>query len=142
MLIFLNLFLLFFFPLALTLTLPPTAPTNPFDLTTAFRSHVLLPSNLTSLRAPPIYWKCFDPSPQLHHPTITDCDKIALGLLELDPTGRKEFLFSPRANADIHLPFALHWGTCMLDLRGLEPGSWDVFPMRMLVAGFSNLALT
>ena len=89
------------------------------------------------------FWTCFLPTPDLQHTTtFHDCHSVAQALRSLDPTGIKEFFFSPRATADIRLPFYLRWRSCVLDLRGKEEDSWDVVPMRVLAEGVDALALT
>ena len=98
-----------------------------------------LPVNLTTDSK---YWTCFQPS-RLLRPTIyRDCYGLTKALLELDPSGEEEFLFSPRAVADVQLPYYLRWGTCVLDLRGVQPDAWDMFPISLLANGVLSLTTT
>lgn len=97
------------------------------------------PSNVTSLRASR-HWDCFEPNPALEETTYYDCHQIGLGLLSLDPTGRKEFLFSPRSVADIRLPFYTREGSCVLDIRGRAEDGWDTFKMSLLVVAIIDLS--
>ena len=103
-------------------------------------SHPLL--NISSSYSPSNdFWYCFRPTPDLSEITYRDCHHISQALDELDPSGREEFVFSPRAIADIHLPFFLRWGTCVLDVRGVEKDAWDMFSIGLLAEKVDDLAL-
>ncbi|KAG6989896.1 hypothetical protein G7Y79_00061g092830 [Physcia stellaris] len=144
--------------LAVALTVPKPATIDlipkPFVFNLSFTTLNPLPINIS---APPVhpfssspslnasenrFWTCFLPSRKLHVTTFNDCHGVAEALRSLDPTGREDFFFSPRPSADIRLPFHLRWGSCVLDLRGKEEDSWDVFPMWIMAAEVDALALT
>ncbi|KAL8728491.1 MAG: hypothetical protein Q9181_005334 [Wetmoreana brouardii] len=131
--------LLFFTPLALTFTIP-TPPTLNLNATTITRRPINLNSHNVS--SGPKYWRCTESGPALRPTTYDDCDHITLAILELDPTGLQEFLFSPRSVADIQLPYSLRWGTCVLDVRGVKPDSWDFFAIGILASAVHDLAET
>ena len=136
-------------PFALALTLP--IPENIILNTTAstrfpIASHSQPSANsLLNISSSYIssddFWYCFKPAPELRGTTLRDCHHISQALDELDPTGREDFVFSPRASADFHLPFYLRWGTCVLDVRGIEKDGWDMFPIGLLAEKVDDLAL-
>ena len=119
-------------------------------------STALLSLNLTSLphdsterksnspETAPRFWDCLEPAPPLRPTTFHDCIQIARNLDAVIPhaTPTEELLFSPRAVADVHLPFYLRGGTCLLDLKGLKEDSWDVFSLSLLIAAIIDLATT
>ena len=129
--------------LALTLHIPDTIALKKNNITSHPQplSHPLL--NMSSSYLPSNnFWYCFNPAPQLSETTFRDCHCISQALDELDPTGLEEFVFSPRAVADIRLPFFLRCGTCVLDLRGIEEDGWDMFPIGVLAEEVDDLAMT
>lgn len=145
----------FFFP---ALTLAFTVP-KPIIINLNISSLNPLPINITSFSAPfpaaaavaaslnasaidSRYWHCFTPSRRAHPATFADCHHIAEAVDLMDPTGKEDFLFSPRAVADVKLPFYMHWGSCVMDLRGMERDSWDVFPVSLLADAIDHLART
>lgn len=144
--------------LAVALTVPKPATIDlipkPVEFNLSFTTLNPLPINISAPTVHPFssspslnasenrFWTCFLPAPKLYLTTFNDCHGVAQALRSLDPTGKEEFLFSPRPSADIRLPFYLRWRSCVLDLRGKEEDSWDVLPMRILAEGVDALALT
>ena len=126
------------FSIATALTVPSPTP-HTLDLTPNNSRALLRPHNLTSISSNK-YWQCFKPSRKLHPTIFLDCQQLAFALHELDPRGRDELLFSPRSVADVQLPFYMRWESCVMDIRGKENDSWDVFPMTLLVSAVENLA--
>ena len=126
------------FSLATALTVPSPTP-HTLDLTHNNSHPLLRPHNLTSFSSSR-YWQCFKPSRKLHPTIFLDCQQLAFALDELDPGGRDELLFSPRSVADVQLPFYMRWESCVMDIRGKEEDSWDVFPMTLLVSAVVDMA--
>ena len=115
------------------LTLPLTSPNKTSSLS--------LPSQFT-VNSP--FWYCADPSPALRPTTFHDCYALAQTFKFMFPafSATDEVLVSPRSVADIQLPFHLRWGTCLMDLRGLERDSWDIVSMSLLLLAITDLATT
>ena len=131
-------------PLTLALTLPGSDIISLKNNITASLPHPLSHPlfNVSSAYIPSNdFWYCFRPAPELRETNFRDCHSISRALDELDPTGREDFVFSPRAIADIRLPFFMRWGTCVLDLRGIEKDGWDMFPIGVLAEKVDDLAL-
>ena len=136
-------------PLALALSLPiPQENTLNMTASTLFpvASHsqpfVYPLLNISSSYIPSDeFWYCFKSDSDLRGTTFRDCHHISQALDELDPTGSEDFVFSPRASADFRLPFYLRWGTCVLDVRGIEKDGWDMFPVGSLAEKVDDLAL-
>ena len=138
-------------PLPLALTLPVlenttlnTTNSTRFPIASHFQpfAHPHPHLNISSSYTPSDdFWSCFRPASGLRETTFSDCHHISQALDQLDPTGHEEFVFSPRAIADIRLPFFLRWGTCVFDLRGIEKDAWDVFPIGYLAERLDDLAL-